>query len=148
MRIDPPDAPSVQPPVAHKLDDIAMRHDRRLMHLLVVGQQLLTPAFVPDEELSVHEVMPTHFVAAQQRIELGGIWVSIAAGGISCVCMSRNHLAADSFSPRVLCRLQHARSEPGPKTETQGRAAQLGAALIPPVTLAAPSVKYRIAGRP
>jgi hypothetical protein len=47
------------------------------MHVLVVGQQLLTPAFAPDEELSVHEVMPTHLVAAQQRIELGGIWLSI-----------------------------------------------------------------------
>ena len=39
MRIDPTDATSVQPPVAHKFDDIAMRHHRRLMHLLEVGQQ-------------------------------------------------------------------------------------------------------------
>ena len=54
------------------IDDIAMRHHRRLMHLLEFGQQLLTSAFVPDEELSGHEVMPAHFVAAQQPIELGG----------------------------------------------------------------------------
>ena len=51
MRTNPTDATSVQPPVAHKFDDIAMRHDRGLMHLLVVGQQLLTPAFVPDTAL-------------------------------------------------------------------------------------------------
>src|SRR6187551_197462 len=61
MRIDPTDTSSVQSPDAHKFDDIAMRHDRRLMHLLVVGQQLLAPpGLVPDEELSVHEVMPTY----------------------------------------------------------------------------------------
>ena len=47
MRIDPTDATSVQPPVADEFDDIAMRHDRRLMHLLVVGQQPLRPPLSP-----------------------------------------------------------------------------------------------------
>lgn len=58
MRIDPADAASVQPPVADKCDDVVMRYHRRLMHLLVVGQQLFTPAFVADEQFAVHEVMP------------------------------------------------------------------------------------------
>jgi hypothetical protein len=48
-RIDPTDAAPVQLPLAHEFDDIPVRYDRRLMHLLVVGQQLLTPTFVADE---------------------------------------------------------------------------------------------------
>src|SRR5688500_17633967 len=73
MRVDPPDATPVQPPVPHEGHDIAVRHERRLMHLLVVCQKLTATAFVPDEEYPVHKIVAAHSVAAQQRVKLAGI---------------------------------------------------------------------------
>lgn len=34
VRIDPANAAAVQPPIAHKVYDVAMRHDRCLVHSL------------------------------------------------------------------------------------------------------------------
>jgi hypothetical protein len=50
MRIDPANPPAVQSTLAHELDDSAVRHGGRSMHLLVVRQQLPPPALIPDEE--------------------------------------------------------------------------------------------------
>ena len=68
MRIDPANPATVKSTVSHEFDDITVRHGGRLMHLLVVLQQLLPPALVPDEEFSVYELMAAHFVAAQESV--------------------------------------------------------------------------------
>src|SRR5262249_11102143 len=52
----------------HECDDLTVRHERRLMHLRVVSEQLPAPP-VANQQLAIHEVVATDFVAAQERIE-------------------------------------------------------------------------------
>ena len=68
MRIDPADTAPMEATVPHELDNIAVRHSGRLMHLLVVRQQLRPAALIPYEEFSVYELMAAHFVATQKRV--------------------------------------------------------------------------------
>ena len=56
--------------VAHEDDDFGVRHDRRLIHAFVVREERLTTSRVADEELPVYEVVTTHLITAQQRVEL------------------------------------------------------------------------------
>jgi hypothetical protein len=67
----------VQSTVEHELDDIAVRHGGRSMHLLVIRQQLPPPALIPDEEFSEDELMPAHFVATQESVKLCRKWCAI-----------------------------------------------------------------------
>ena len=50
-----------------------MGDHRRLMHLLVVCEQLPATALVTDEQLAENKVVATDFIAAEEPIELGGI---------------------------------------------------------------------------
>lgn len=77
MRIDPANTEPVQPAVPDELDDLAVRHDWRLMHLLVVRQQLLPSSLVPDQEFAVNELMAADLVAAQEPIQLIGEWLAV-----------------------------------------------------------------------
>ncbi len=54
----------------YERDDFGVRHDRRLIHALVVREERLTTSLVPDEELPIYEVVTTHLISAQQRVEL------------------------------------------------------------------------------
>jgi len=77
VRIDPANAAAVQSPIAHKVYDIAVRHDRCLVHSLVVGQQLFATTRVADEELAEDEVVAAHFVTTQEPVQFTGVWRSI-----------------------------------------------------------------------
>ena len=77
MRIDPANTAAVQTPIAHKVYDIAVRHDRCLVHSLVVGQQLFATTRVADEELAEDEVVAAHFVTTQEPVKFGRIRRSI-----------------------------------------------------------------------
>ena len=77
MRIDPANTAPVQAPIAHEFYDICMRHDRCLVHSLVVGQQLCATALVADEEFAEDEVVAAHFVTTQEPVQFTGVWRSI-----------------------------------------------------------------------
>ena len=70
MRIDPANPAAVQSTAPHELHDINMRHSGRLVHLLVIREQLFSSALVTDEELSVDELMAAHLVAAQESVQI------------------------------------------------------------------------------
>ena len=65
MHVDPADASAVQLPITHECDDIGVSNNGRLVHTLVVSQQLLAATPIADEEFTVDEVVAAHFVAAQ-----------------------------------------------------------------------------------
>ena len=77
MRINPAYPVSVQSTAPYELHNINMRHGGRLVHLLIIREQLFSPALVPDEELSVDELMAAHFIAAQESVQLGRVRSSI-----------------------------------------------------------------------
>jgi hypothetical protein len=77
VRIDPANTAPVQPSITHELYDISVRHDGRLVHSLVVGQELFATAFVADEELAEDEVVAAHFVTTQEPVQYTGVWRSI-----------------------------------------------------------------------
>src|SRR5256885_13746643 len=54
-----------------------MTHDWRLVHAFVVSQQRLASALVANEELTVDEVVTTHFIASQEPLEGDSIWCSV-----------------------------------------------------------------------
>jgi hypothetical protein len=54
------------PPTRTNSYDISVRHDRCLVHSLVVGQELFATALVADEELAEDEVVAAHFVTTQE----------------------------------------------------------------------------------
>lgn len=73
MHIDPTNTAPMQPPVTHERYNISMRHNRCLVHSLVVGKQLCATALVADEELAEDEVVATHLVAAQEPVQFSRI---------------------------------------------------------------------------
>ena len=77
MCIDPSDAPAMQSAAANEGDHISVWHQRRLMHLLVVVEQLLASADIADQQFAVNEVMGTDLVATQKYLELSSVWCSI-----------------------------------------------------------------------
>ena len=77
MRINPANTPPVQPPITHELYDIIVRHDGRLVHSLVIGQQLFATALVADKQLAEDEVVAAHFITTQEPVQFTGVWRSI-----------------------------------------------------------------------
>jgi hypothetical protein len=77
MCIDPSDAPAMQTAAANEGDHISVRHERRLMHLLVIVEKLLASADIADQQFAINEAMGTDLVAAQKSLEFSGVWCSI-----------------------------------------------------------------------
>src|SRR5688572_18211304 len=77
MRIDPANPVSVQSTASYELHHIDMRHSGRLVHLLVICEQLFSPALVPDKKLSVDELVAADLVTAQESVQLGRVRSSI-----------------------------------------------------------------------
>ena len=73
MRVNPADTASVYAPLSHKCDNVDVSDDRRLVHLFVLRQEPCAPASVADKKLSIHEIMATDFVTAQQFLQFGGV---------------------------------------------------------------------------
>jgi hypothetical protein len=77
MHVDPAYPSAVQPTVADEGNDIGMRDNWCLIHALVLRQQCLAPVFVADEELTVHEFVAAHFIAAQKLVQPSGVRCSV-----------------------------------------------------------------------
>jgi hypothetical protein len=68
MYVDPSNASAVQLAVADEGDDLRVRDNWGLVHALVVCQQRPAPAFVANEELTVNEIVASHFISTQKVI--------------------------------------------------------------------------------
>src|SRR6266545_5986333 len=73
MDIDPADAAALKLPVTDERNDLSVRNDRRLIHLLVGRQQLRAPSSLADQELSEDQRMSHHLVASEEAIQLRGV---------------------------------------------------------------------------
>ena len=70
VRIDPSDATPVQSALASELDDLAVRHDGRLVHERVVRKKLLAAALIANQKFTVHKVVAADLAAAKQLVKL------------------------------------------------------------------------------
>jgi len=77
VRIDPANTAPVQSSIAHKFYDIRMGHHWRLVHSLVVGQQLSAATLIADEQLAEDEVVAAHLVTTQKAVQFGRVRRSI-----------------------------------------------------------------------
>jgi hypothetical protein len=68
MRVNPADAASMQAAIAYEGDNIDVRHDGRLVHLLVVCEKVRASPKITDQQLTVNEVVSADLVAAQQLL--------------------------------------------------------------------------------
>src|SRR5687767_345766 len=97
MRVDPPDAATVQSSRAHERNDFDGRHHWCLMHLLVVSQQWPAAALVADEKFAVDEVVTTHFVTSQEGIQFGGVRRAVGEESDPDRGIDQDHYATERF---------------------------------------------------
>src|ERR1035437_5241750 len=58
---------------ANERDYVAVRDRARLVHLLVGGQKLPPPSSVANEEFSIDQLMPRHFVETEESVQLSRV---------------------------------------------------------------------------
>jgi hypothetical protein len=58
----------MQVAIANELDDVTVRDHDRLMHPLVVGQELPTASPVSNEEFSVDQLVPRHCIETEESV--------------------------------------------------------------------------------
>lgn len=66
MNIDPTDPPPVQVTVFDERDHLGMRDGSRLKHPLVVGQEFLAAALIPDQELAIYKIVAGNFILVEK----------------------------------------------------------------------------------
>jgi hypothetical protein len=77
VRVDPANAAAVKSTLPNELYNLTMWHDRRLVHQDVVGDQLLTPSFVADEEFAENKVVPACLASVQKVFEFACVRRSV-----------------------------------------------------------------------
>ena len=75
--IDPPDAAALQPSMADEGHDLLVPQHGGLVHLPVAGQQIVPPAAIPDEQLTVYQVVADDVIAGEELVQPGGVGRSI-----------------------------------------------------------------------
>ena len=73
MNVDPAHAATMQVAIANKRDDVAVRDDGCLMHPIVSGQELAAASSVANEEFSIDQLVPRHFIETEESVQLGRI---------------------------------------------------------------------------
>jgi hypothetical protein len=65
MDVDPSDAAAEQATITYKCHHFLMWDQAYLVHLLVCGQKLHSPASIADQELAEDQLMPDHLIALE-----------------------------------------------------------------------------------
>ncbi len=73
MNVDPSHAAAMQAAISNERDDVMVRDRIRLMHSLISGQKLSSASAIADEEFSVNQFVPAHFVQVEEPVQLGRI---------------------------------------------------------------------------
>jgi len=73
MNVAPARTATVQAAIANKRDDIAVRNIDRLMHPLIGGQQLPAASPAANQEFSVDQLVPRHFIETEESVQLGRV---------------------------------------------------------------------------
>ena len=63
----------MQAAIANERDNVTVRDPARLMHPLVGGQKLPAAAPVANEEFSIDQLVPRHFIETEESVQLGDI---------------------------------------------------------------------------
>jgi hypothetical protein len=73
VNVDPTHAATMQVASANECYDVTVRDFARLMHPLVIRQELPAASSVAKEEFSVDQLMPCHFIETEQSVQLGRV---------------------------------------------------------------------------
>jgi hypothetical protein len=68
VNVDPAHAATMQVAIANERDDVTVRDHSRLMHPLVGGQELPAASSVANEEFSMDQLMPRHFIETEESV--------------------------------------------------------------------------------
>jgi len=72
MHIDPANSAPVQTPIANECDHLAVRDGARLVHPLISSQKLCSTSTIANQEFSIHQFLPGHFIKTQEPVQLEG----------------------------------------------------------------------------
>jgi hypothetical protein len=68
VNVDPAYAAAMQVAIADELDDVTVRDHDRLMHPLVSGQEFPAASSVANEEFSIDQLVPRHFIETEESV--------------------------------------------------------------------------------
>src|ERR1035437_1082105 len=90
---------------ANERDYVAVRDRARLVHLLVSGQKLPPASPVANEEFSVDQLMPRHFVETEESVQLSRVGRAVGKEPNPHGSVHQDHRAAlrlgNGFSRRL-----------------------------------------------
>jgi hypothetical protein len=73
VNVNPAYTTTMQVATANEIDDIMMRDGGGLMHALVGGQKIPAASPVANEEFSIDELVPCHFIETKKSAQLGRV---------------------------------------------------------------------------
>jgi hypothetical protein len=68
VNVDPAYAAAMQIAIADELDDLTVRNHDRSMHPLVSGQEFPAASPVANEEFSIDQLVPRHFIETEESV--------------------------------------------------------------------------------
>ena len=97
MNIDPADASPVQAAIADERNDLGVRDQCRVAHLLVQGQKLLAAPSIANKQLPVDKLVANDLIATEERVQLGRIRRSIREESNPHRSVDKDHQATLRF---------------------------------------------------
>ena len=80
MNINPANAPAVEVAAFNESHNLQMPDRSSLKHLFVVGQELLAPTPVADQQLAVDQIVSGHFIELEQPAQFVHEWRAATEG--------------------------------------------------------------------
>lgn len=68
MNVDPAHPATMQAMIADEGDDVTVRNHGRLMHPLVCGQELPATSSAANQEFSIDQLVPRHFIETEESV--------------------------------------------------------------------------------
>ena len=101
----PADATSLQVPIAHERDDLAVRNDARLMYLLIGGQELPSASTIADEKFSIDQFMSPDLIETQESIQFDCVGCPVGKEANPYGRIDEHHQATVCFGDGLSRRL-------------------------------------------
>jgi hypothetical protein len=68
VNVDPAHPATIEPPIADEGDDVTVRNRGRLVYSLVRGQELPATSSVANQEFSIDQLVPRHFIETEESV--------------------------------------------------------------------------------
>ena len=68
MNVDPAHPATIEAAIADEGDDVTVRNRGRLVYSLVRGQELPATSSVANQEFSIDQLVPRHFIETEESV--------------------------------------------------------------------------------